>query len=86
MPSERKLFQQVVKKSISLKQRREMVREIGRLNGVEQLETLTRTNGIDGALRRDAVSELKSLRATDALEAIAADGTVDDAIRKRAQL
>ena len=85
MPSERTLFQQVVAKSASLETRREAIDELGRLGAVEQLRTLTETNGIDGVLRRDAVSELKTLRATDALEAIAGDRAVDSAIREHAR-
>lgn len=86
MPTERTLFQQVATKSAPRETRREAVRELGRLGAVEQLRTLTRTNGILGVLRRDAVSELRALGATDTLETIATDRAVDPPIREQARL
>lgn len=85
MPSKRTLFQQVVEKSASHEARQEAVRELGRMGAIEQLRTITQTNGIDGPLRRAAVSELEELGATEALETIAESRAVDPAIREQAQ-
>ncbi|RJT07850.1 hypothetical protein [Halococcus sp. IIIV-5B] len=85
MSSERSLFQQVVAKSASREIRHEAIHELGQLDAVSQLATITRTNGIHGSLRREAVSELRGIGATAALESIAADRTVDTAIRKQAR-
>jgi hypothetical protein len=85
MPSKRTLFQRVVTKSASHETRREAVRELGRIGAVEQLTTLTQTNGIDGPLRRAAVSELEELGATEALETISESRAVDPAIKEHAQ-
>ncbi|RJX47921.1 hypothetical protein [Halonotius pteroides] len=85
MPSKRTQFQQVVEKSASHEARQEAVRELGRMGAIEQLRTLTQTNGIDGPLRRAAVSELEELGATEALETIAESRAVDPAIREQAQ-
>jgi HEAT repeat protein len=85
MPSKRSLFQQVVQKSVSRETRREAVRELGQIGAVEQLRTLTQTNGINGSLRRAAVTELKELGATEALETISESRAVDPAIREQAQ-
>ena len=86
MPSKRTLFQQAVAKSASRETRREAVRELGRIGAVDQLSTLTQTNGIAGPLRRMAVRELKELGATEALETIYKSRAVDSAIREQAQL
>lgn len=85
MPSERTLFQQVMQKSASRAARQEAVRELGQMGAIEQLRTLTQTNGIDGSLRRAAVSELKKLGATEALETISESRVVDPTIREQAQ-
>jgi len=85
MPSKRILFQQVVKKSPPREARREAVRGLGRMGAVEQLRTLTQTNGIDGPFRRAAVRELRELGATAALETISESRAVDPAIREQAQ-
>jgi len=85
MPSERTLFQQAVAKSASRETRREAVCKLGRICAVDQLSTLTQTNGIAGPLRRTAVRELKELGATEALETISESRAVDPAIREQAQ-
>ncbi|WP_092661367.1 MULTISPECIES: hypothetical protein [Halorientalis] len=85
MPSASTCFQRAVTKSAPRETRREAIRELGRLDAVRQLKTITRTNGLHGVFRRDAVAELEALGATDALETIAADRAVDPAIRKQAR-
>jgi hypothetical protein len=55
------------------------------MGAIEQLTTLTQTNGIDGPLRRAAVSELEELGATEALKTISESRAVDPAIREQAQ-
>jgi hypothetical protein len=86
MPSKRSLFQQSVAKSASRETRREAVSELRRIGAVDQLSTLTQTNGIAGPIRRAAVKKLKELGATEALETISESRAVDPAIREQAQL
>jgi len=86
MPSASALFQQIVTKSAPRETRREAVRELGRLEAVTQLTTVTQTNGIHGVFRRDAVAELKEIGAMEALETIARDRAVDTAIREQARI
>jgi len=86
MPSASALFRQIVTKSAPRETRREAVRELGRLEAVTQLTTVTQTNGIHGVFRRDAVTELKDLGAFGALETIAEDRAVDTAIREQARI
>jgi len=86
MPSASALFRQIVTKSAPRETRREAVRELGRLEAVTQLRTVTQTNGIHGVFRRDAIAELKKREATEALETIAQDRAVDTAIREQARI
>ena len=86
MPSEAALFRQIATKSAPRETRREAVRELGRLEAVTQLRTVTQTNGIHGVFRRDAIAELKKREATEALETIAQDRAVDTAIREQARI
>jgi hypothetical protein len=85
MPDERSLFRRAATKAAPRETRREAVRELGRMGAVEQLSTLTKTNGIAGPIRRAAVTELKGLGATEALETISESRAVDPAIREQAQ-
>lgn len=85
MPGESALFRQIVTKSAPRETRREAVRELGRLEAVTQLKTVTKTNGIHGVFRRDAVAELKEIGAFQAFETIAEDRAVDTAIREQAR-
>lgn len=84
MASPRSLFQTVVDKNAPREHRREAVTELGQIGAVTQLRTITRNNGLNGALRREAVTGLRSIGGADALETIAADRTVDSAIRTQA--
>jgi len=86
MPSASALFQQIVTKSAPRETRREAIRELGRLEAVTQLKTVTQTNGIHGVFRRDSVTELKEIGAMEALETIAQDRAVDTGIREQARI
>ncbi len=85
MPGVSTCFQRAVTKSAPREARREVTRELGHLDAVRQLRTITQTNSLNGVFRRDAVTELVALGATEALETIAADRAVDPAIREQAR-